>query len=86
MGNTCTCITECQTENDDVQNMINDKRPLQDKEKSVLSIQTNFRGYLARKFYKEMRLNAIGFNVKEAVTESNIILLPLVQVSLGIQR
>lgn len=46
MGNTCTCINNEDKDRDEFKSIITDRR---DKEKHVITIQKNFRGYRARK-------------------------------------
>ena len=69
MGNACTCINEDQKDRDEFKSATTEKLPI--NEESVVKIQTNYRGWKARKQYKEMKQQASrGGNMSWVVQEN----------------
>ena len=56
MGNACTCINEDQKDRDEFKSNTTEKLPI--NEESVVKIQSNYRGFIARKQYSEMKQQA----------------------------
>ena len=53
MGNACTCINEESKDRDEFKSNTTEKLAI--NEESVVKIQSNYRGFKARKQYKQMK-------------------------------